>query len=113
MPDSVPNLEIEGDDVRWQSRLDGGPVDEDQLYYLEFARRGTGPGERLIVAGFFADIVAKAPVPLSVRCSARGRGPAGGTLDEVVRRRPGRTTMGEQVTLVPQLGPEVGEGPRF
>ncbi len=64
--DSVPNLDIEENDVRCSHASTVGPVDEDQRYYLE--SRGVAPeqAERLIVRGFFADVVAQAPVPSAV-----------------------------------------------
>lgn len=60
--DSVPNLEIEENDVRCAHASAVGPVDEDQRYYLE--ARGVPPevAERLIVLGFFDDVIAEAPV---------------------------------------------------
>lgn len=71
--DSVPNLEIEENDVRCTHASAVGPVDEDQRYYLE--ARGVPPevAERLIVLGFFDDILANehAPVP-SLRSLLRG-----------------------------------------
>jgi len=65
--DSVPNLDIEENDVRCSHASTVGPVDEDQRYYLE--SRGVRPerAERLIVLGFFDDIVQRAPVPSAVR----------------------------------------------
>jgi Fe-S cluster assembly protein SufD len=61
--DSVPNLDIEENDVRCSHASTVGPVDDDQRYYLE--SRGVRPerAERLIVLGFFEDIVEQAPVP--------------------------------------------------
>jgi len=61
--DSVPNLDIEENDVRCSHGSTVGPVDEDQRYYLE--SRGVEPAvaERLIVAGFFEDIASQVPVP--------------------------------------------------
>jgi Fe-S cluster assembly protein SufD len=61
--DSVPNLDIEENDVRCSHASTVGPVDEDQRYYLE--SRGVPPtrAERLIVLGFFEDIVQRSPVP--------------------------------------------------
>ena len=60
--DSVPNLDIEENDVRCSHASTVGPVDEDQLYYLE--SRGIPPerAERLIVLGFFEDIIRRTPV---------------------------------------------------
>jgi Fe-S cluster assembly protein SufD len=61
--DSVPNLEIEENDVRCSHASTVGPVDTDQLYYL--GSRGIPPerAERLIVMGYFADVVDRCPVP--------------------------------------------------
>jgi Fe-S cluster assembly protein SufD len=60
---SVPNLEIEADDVKCSHASTVGPVDEDQLYYL--ATRGVPPeeAERLVVLGFFDDVFDRLPVP--------------------------------------------------
>jgi Fe-S cluster assembly protein SufD len=54
---SIPNLEIETDDVRCSHASTVGPIDLDQLYYLE--TRGVPPdvAERLIVFGFFEDAI--------------------------------------------------------
>jgi Fe-S cluster assembly protein SufD len=64
--DSVPNLDIEENDVRCSHASSVGPVDEDQRYYLE--SRGLSPdrAERLIVLGFFDDIVERSPVPSAI-----------------------------------------------
>ncbi|MGH9083631.1 MAG: SufB/SufD family protein [Acidimicrobiales bacterium] len=64
--DSVPNLDIAENDVRCSHASTVGPVDDDQRYYLE--SRGIPPerAERLIVLGFFDDIVDRSPVPAVV-----------------------------------------------
>jgi Fe-S cluster assembly protein SufD len=64
--DSVPNLDIAENDVRCSHASTIGPVDEDQRYYLE--SRGVPPAqaERLIVQGFFDDVVDRAPVAEAV-----------------------------------------------
>jgi Fe-S cluster assembly protein SufD len=61
--ESVPNLEIENNDVRCSHASAVGPVDEEQLFYLE--SRGVPPdvAERLIVIGFFEDVLERLPVP--------------------------------------------------
>jgi Fe-S cluster assembly protein SufD len=61
--ESIPNLQIEADDVQCTHASAIGPVDEDQRYYL--ATRGIAPAdaERLIVFGFFEDVLAQFPVP--------------------------------------------------
>jgi Fe-S cluster assembly protein SufD len=60
--ESIPNLEIEANDVRCSHASAVGPIDEDQLYYLE--TRGIPPdeAERLIVLGFFDDVFDRLPV---------------------------------------------------
>ena len=61
--DSVPNLDIDENDVKCSHASTVGPIDEEQRYYLE--SRGIEPAdaERLIVLGFFADIAARSPFP--------------------------------------------------
>jgi Fe-S cluster assembly protein SufD len=61
--ESVPNLEIENNDVRCSHASTVGPIDEDQRFYLE--SRGVPPGiaERLVVAGFFEEVLAQLPEP--------------------------------------------------
>ena len=61
--ESVPNLEIETNDVRCSHASAVGPIDEDQLFYLE--SRGVPPeaAERLIVMGFFGEVLGRLPVP--------------------------------------------------
>ncbi|NNE74716.1 MAG: SufD family Fe-S cluster assembly protein [Acidimicrobiales bacterium] len=58
--ESVPNLEIEHNEVRCSHASTVGPIDEDQQFYLE--SRGVRPedAERLVVAGFFEEVIAKA-----------------------------------------------------
>ena len=60
--ESIPNLEIEANDVRCSHASTVGPVDDDQRYYL--ATRGIPPEEadRLIVLGFFDDVLSRLPV---------------------------------------------------
>jgi Fe-S cluster assembly protein SufD len=61
--DSVPNLEIEENDVRCSHASAVGPIDEDQRYYLESRGVPTAVAERLIVLGFFDEILDRTPVP--------------------------------------------------
>lgn len=60
--ESVPNLEIETDDVRCSHASTVGPIDEEQRFYLE--TRGVPPevADQLIVAGFFDEVIADLPV---------------------------------------------------
>jgi Fe-S cluster assembly protein SufD len=61
--DSVPNLEIEENDVRCSHASAVGPVDEEQLYYLESRGVPTEAAERLIVTGFLHEMLSRLPVP--------------------------------------------------
>lgn len=60
--ESVPNLQIENNDVACSHASTVGPIDEEQRFYLE--SRGVPPeaAERLIVAGFFDEVLAGLPV---------------------------------------------------
>jgi Fe-S cluster assembly protein SufD len=60
--DSVPNLEIEENDVRCSHASAVGPIDEDQRFYLE--SRGVPPqiADRLITLGFLDGVLVQTPV---------------------------------------------------
>ena len=60
--ESVPNLEIENNDVRCSHASTVGPIDAEQRFYLE--SRGVPPkvAERLIVEGFFLEVLGRMPV---------------------------------------------------
>lgn len=59
--ESVPNLEIETNDVKCSHASTIGPIDEEQRFYLE--SRGIPPetAERLVVLGFFDEVLAQLP----------------------------------------------------
>ena len=59
--ESVPNLEIETNDVHCSHASTVGPVDAEQRFYLE--SRGVPPqvAERLLVSGFFDEVVRDLP----------------------------------------------------
>ncbi len=59
---SVPNLEIENNDVRCAHASTVSPVDDDQRFYLGARGVPPGPADRLIVAGFFNEVIARMPV---------------------------------------------------
>ena len=61
--ESVPNLEIETNDVRCSHASTVGPVDEDQLFYLESRGVPTTTAERLVVLGFLDEVIAGLSVP--------------------------------------------------
>ena len=74
--ESVPNLEIETDDVRCSHASAVGPIDDEHRYYLE--SRGVPPhvAERLIVLGFFSEVLDRLPTPElvgRVRATVAGR----------------------------------------
>lgn len=64
--DSMPVLEILADDVRCSHGATLGHVDEGDLFYLCSRGLARFDAERLLIAGFFEDILARLPVP-SVR----------------------------------------------
>ena len=55
--ESVPNLEIETNDVRCSHASTVSPVDPDQSFYLESRGVPTELAERLVVLGFFDEVV--------------------------------------------------------
>jgi Fe-S cluster assembly protein SufD len=59
--ESVPNLEIETNEVKCSHASTVGSIDEDQRFYLE--SRGVPPqvAERLVVFGFFKDVLERLP----------------------------------------------------
>jgi Fe-S cluster assembly protein SufD len=61
--DSVPNLEIEENDVRCSHASAVGPIDEDQRFYLESRGVPTHVADRLITLGFLDDVLVRTPVP--------------------------------------------------
>jgi len=81
--ESIPNLEIEANDVKCSHASTVGPIDDDQLYYLE--SRGIPPddAERLIVLGFFDDVFERLPI------GALSRGLRRSVVDKLEHRRAG------------------------
>ena len=70
--ESVPNLDIRTNDVKCSHASAVGPIDEEQRFYLE--SRGIRPevAERLVVLGFFDDVLGALPVgPLRADLRAR------------------------------------------
>jgi Fe-S cluster assembly protein SufD len=59
--ESVPNLEIENNDVHCSHASAVGPIDEEQRFYLESRGVPTIVAERLIVAGFFDEVFDRFP----------------------------------------------------
>ncbi|MFM7045301.1 MAG: SufB/SufD family protein [Ilumatobacteraceae bacterium] len=83
--ESVPNLDIRTNDVKCSHASTVGPIDDEQRFYLE--SRGIRPdiAERLVVLGFFDDVLGVLPVgdlrnDLRARVAAKlahGRGGSG------------------------------------
>jgi len=70
--ESVPNLDIQTNDVKCSHASTVGPIDEDQLFYLE--SRGVHPdvAQRLVVLGFFDEVISQLPVgPLAASLRER------------------------------------------
>ena len=67
---SVPNLEIENNDVRCSHASTVSPVDADQRFYLH--ARGVPPVEadKLIVAGFFREVLDRFPAEMRAEIQA-------------------------------------------
>ena len=108
--ESVPNLEIENNDVRCSHASTVGPIDEEQRFYLE--SRGVPPSvaERLIVAGFFDEVLERAPGarPSSTASAAE----IAAKLDRAPRRAMvARSTACERLCAVDDLAD--GEARRF
>ena len=70
--ESVPNLDIETNDVKCSHASTIGPIDDEQRFYLE--SRGIPPevAERLVVLGFFDEVLGQLPVgPLAAELRAQ------------------------------------------
>ncbi len=75
--ESVPNLEIETNDVKCSHASTVGPIDAEQRFYLESRGIPTQIAERLIVLGFFDEVLDQLPVgPLAERAAPPGVGQA-------------------------------------
>lgn len=62
--DSVPNLEIETGEVVGAGHASAtGRFDDEQMFYLQARGIPADEARRLVVRGFFADILARIPVP--------------------------------------------------
>ncbi len=61
--DSVPNLEIETGQIAGAGHASAtGRFDDEQLFYLQARGIPEGEARRLVVRGFFADIINRIPV---------------------------------------------------
>ena len=64
--ESVPNLEIENNDVTCSHASTVGPVEEEQMFYLQSRGVPDDVAERLIVDGFFAEMLDALPLQSAV-----------------------------------------------
>ena len=64
--ESVPNLEIENNDVACSHASTVGPVEEEQMFYLQSRGVPDDVAERLIVEGFFAETLDALPLQSAV-----------------------------------------------
>lgn len=85
--ESVPNLDIRTNDVKCSHASTVGPIDEDQRFYLE--SRGVRPevAERLVVLGFFDEVISQLP--------------AGDLTDDLRRRVADKLDLGTRATTAP------------
>jgi Fe-S cluster assembly protein SufD len=61
--ESVPNLDIQTNDVRCSHASTVGPIDPEHRFYLESRGVPTSVADRLIVLGFFDEVISQLPVP--------------------------------------------------
>src|SRR5207237_10539891 len=61
--DAIPNLEIENTEVRCGHAASVGPVEDDTLFYLQSRGIPRREAERLIVFGFFQEVLDRVALP--------------------------------------------------
>ena len=61
--DSVPNLEIDENDLACSHASAVGPIDPQQRFYLEARGVPSKVADRLIVLGFLDDVLTRSPIP--------------------------------------------------
>jgi Fe-S cluster assembly protein SufD len=60
---SLPNLEIEADDVKCSHGATVGQLDEEELFYLQSRGLDHRAAERLVIFGFFGEVLDRLPLP--------------------------------------------------
>ncbi|HEX6938644.1 MAG TPA: Fe-S cluster assembly protein SufD [Longimicrobiales bacterium] len=60
---TLPNLEIEADDVRCSHGATVGQLDEEELFYLMSRGLTRQQAERLVIFGFFGEVLERLPLP--------------------------------------------------
>lgn len=71
--ESVPNLEIETNDVKCSHASTVGPIDPEHRFYLESRGIPTGIANRLVVLGFFDEVLEQLPAGPELAAELRGR----------------------------------------
>ena len=81
--DSVPNLEIETGEITGAGHASAtGRFDDQQLFYLQSRGIPEDEARRLVVRGFFADVIAQIGIPdVQARLLAARRGELEGAMD--------------------------------
>ena len=102
--DSVPNLEIEDNDVRCSHASAVGPIAEDQRFYLESRGVPTEVADRLIALGFLDEVLEQLPFPALAGALRVAAGRQAATPPTPPRRaRPGRPRRAEGAVMA-ELG---------
>ena len=65
--ESLPNLEIEADDVRCSHGATVGQLEEEELFYLMSRGLSRPVAERLVIFGFLGEVLERLPVPTVVK----------------------------------------------
>jgi Fe-S cluster assembly protein SufD len=60
--DSLPNLEIEADDVKCSHGATVGQLDEESVFYMMSRGMSRGQAERLVVLGFLGEVLQRLPL---------------------------------------------------
>ena len=60
---SLPNLEIEADDVKCSHGATVGQLDEEEMFYLMSRGLNKRQAERLVIFGFFGEVLDRLPLP--------------------------------------------------
>ena len=100
--ESVPNLEIETNDVKCSHASTVGPIDAEQRFYLESRGIPTQIAERLIVLGFFDEVLDQLPVGPLADAAAPARVRPSSTSSA---RSPGRPDMTTETASRPSPSP--------
>ena len=71
--ESVPNLEIETNDVKCSHASTVGPIDPEHRFYLESRGIPSAIADRLVVLGFFDEVLQQLPTGPELAAELRSR----------------------------------------